>query len=303
MSRKILLMAALTVFAVSGLGQSAVQYYQATPTYPVTPSAEPFGGPILVTPNATFTTPPPTAGITDAGRAGISVNSTGVVQGENVNATYATVPGTVTYTPGNTYMPGSQPVVIVPTDSTGAVPTATAPTNDLTPSISVNDSSAVSAPVGVAEAANRYKAEKTAVNARVISNDDVQTMLSNKGGVAVAKNMPPLELNGQPQSAGTQPAPAQSAAQTPAPAPQSAPAIPQGQTAVQTAPPAATSQEQPAAPATEAGATTPQINQNQQSNDAQGGSRLPATSTFLPLLGLMGLASGGFGLWFRRFRK
>ncbi len=50
---------------------------------------------MLVTPNATFTTPPPTAGITDAGRAGISVNSTGVVQGEAVNATYATVPGTV----------------------------------------------------------------------------------------------------------------------------------------------------------------------------------------------------------------
>ncbi len=293
MPRKILLMAALTVFAVSGLGQSAVQYYQATPNYPVTPSAEPFGGPILVTPNATFTTPPPTAGITDAGRAGISVNSTGVVEGGNVNATYATVPGTVTYTPANTYMPGTQPVIVVPADSTGAVPTATAPTNDLTPSISVNDSSAVAAPVGVAEAANRYKAEKTAVNARVLSNDDVQTMLSNKGGVAVAKNMPPLELNEQPQSA----------AQTPAPATQSAPANPQGQTAVQTAPPAATSQEQPATSASEAGTTTPQINQNQQSNDAQGGSRLPATSTFLPLLGLMGLASGGFGLWFCRFRK
>ncbi len=119
MSRKILLMAALIVFAVSGLGQSAVQYYPATPNYPVTPSAEPFGGPMLVTPNATFTTPPPTAGITDAGRAGISVNSTGVVQGEAVNATYATVPGTVTYTPANTYMPGSQPVILVPTDSTG----------------------------------------------------------------------------------------------------------------------------------------------------------------------------------------
>jgi hypothetical protein len=72
-----------------------------------------------------------------------------------------------------------------------------------------------------------------------------------------------------------------------------------------TPPPTAISQNQSTEePGTSAdNATTPQINRNQQTNDAQGSRRLPATATFLPLLGLLGLASGGIGLCFRKFRK
>ncbi|HZI58788.1 MAG TPA: hypothetical protein VFF39_18540, partial [Verrucomicrobiae bacterium] len=66
MPRKILLTAALAVFStVFVMGQSTNQ------SSPV-PANGPFGGPILVTPTASLPTPAPTAGISDAGRAGFS---------------------------------------------------------------------------------------------------------------------------------------------------------------------------------------------------------------------------------------
>src|SRR5258708_28185562 len=64
MPRKVLLFAALTVLATIYVqGQSSTQ-----------PAATvgPFGGPILTTPTASLPTPAPVAGISDAGRAGIS---------------------------------------------------------------------------------------------------------------------------------------------------------------------------------------------------------------------------------------
>jgi glucan-binding YG repeat protein len=153
----------------------------------------------------------------------------------------------------------------------------------LNPSVSVNDPSAVTAPIGVAEAANRYKTDKATLNARVLNNENVLLIVNrNSSGRSMALNMLPTEQNGQPQSADAQTAPAPSTTQAPASA----------------------NQAQPADAQTNAeNATTPQINQNQQSNDAQGTTRLPATATFLPLLGLLGLASGGFGLLVRKFRK
>lgn len=285
--RKTLFTSALVIsFAVFGQGQSTNQ-----PTSPV-PVNGPFGGPILVTPSASFSTPAPAAGISDAGRAGISIgtNSTAPVEAstapvEAVTAPSGTMPATTTV--------GSEPNSALPTES------ANTAANDLMPSTSASSVSEVAAPGGasLAEISSRYKAEKGARNARVLGNEDVEKMLANKGGVTMAKNMPPLgpgamEIGGQPQSAGTQ---------TPATASgsQSASANQQAGT-----PPPASSPGQSAAPDTSAeNSTTPQVNQNQQSNDAQGSRRLPATAGFLPLLGLLGLASGGIGLWFRKFRK
>ena len=120
--------------------------------------------------------------------------------------------------------------------------------------------------------------------------------VSTQTGVTLAKNMPPLGpsvagLMGQPQGGSAQAGPTQNAS--------AKPQAQKGATAqAGTPPPAPAGQE-----ATSSNATTPQINQNQQSNDAQGGSRLPATSTLLPLLGILGAVSGGIGLWFRKFRK
>jgi hypothetical protein len=162
------------------------------------------------------------------------------------------------------------------------------------PSTSASGVSEAAAPgaVSLAEISSRYKAEKGARNARVLGNEDVERMLANKGGVTMAKNMPPLgpgamELGGQPQAADTQTAATTGGRQS-APAKQQA-GTPPGQST---------------APDTSAeNSTTPQVNQNQQSNDAQGSKRLPATAGFLPLLGLLGLASGGIGFWFRKFRR
>jgi len=275
MPRKILLMAALTAFlGIYVNGQSA------NPSSPV-PANGPFGDPILVTPTATLPTPAPVAGISDAGRAGFSsVGASSASPGEAgvPSAGYANVTSEASLPP--------------------ATPTGEQPTNDLGPSISINNGSDSSQPAAytVVEASGRYKTTNAAHNARVLSNEDVERMLNSKGGVTMAKNMPPLglgaiEQSGQPQNAGNQPSQQ---------SPQSRVAANQGQNAQETPPAASANQN---AEASADNATTPRINQDQQSNDSQGSRRLPATATFLPLFGLLGLASGGIGLWFRKFRK
>ncbi|MGH9569625.1 MAG: LPXTG cell wall anchor domain-containing protein, partial [Candidatus Angelobacter sp.] len=60
------------------------------------------------------------------------------------------------------------------------------------------------------------------------------------------------------------------------------------------------------AQAQSSGATTPQMSQpkpGNQGSDQQSNKELPATATLLPLLGILGLASGGIGLVFRKYRK
>lgn len=287
MPRGILLIAGLTVLsAVLGQGQTA---NQSTATTPVN---GPFGGPILVTPSAGFPNPAPIAGISDAGRAGIS-NATNGVE----TTTAPSTPATIVTSPGIPSVPET---------------TEQAPAGDMGASTFVGGPSDASAPatIGVAEVSSRYKAERGTRNARVLGNEDVQSMLNNKNGVTMAKNMPPLgrgalEQGGQMQNAGVQagapPAATQPSQQnTEANASASQP----GQSGASSQATAPSGQNQTSAADTEAeNSTTPQINQNQQSNDAQGSRRLPATATFLPLLGLLGLVSGGIGFWFRKFRN
>jgi hypothetical protein len=151
------------------------------------------------------------------------------------------------------------------------------------------------------ELSAHYKALKGTVNARVLTNDDVQQMVANKNGVTVAKNMPPLEPGSLVQSGQAQNAGSQSATQNTQSTPQQEQNASNSQGG--TPPPATSGKNQPSGGVSAENSTTPQINQNQQSNDAQGSRRLPATATILPLLGLLGLVSGGIGFWFRKFRK
>lgn len=304
MPRGILLIAGLAmVSAVFGQGQTA-NPSTTTPTV-----NEPFGGPILVTPSAGFPSPVPTAGISNAGRAGISNATNGI---ENTNTPSS--PATIVTTPSASL---SESTNQTPANDLGVSP---APTNDVEASTPVNDVGAstfvggpsdASAPstIGVAEVSSRYKAEKGTRNARVLSNEDVQAMLNRKGGVTMAKNMPPLGSGALEQGAQTQDAGVQTSA-TPA----TQPVQQNTQANAQTSQPqqngssqgtaASSGQTQTSTPNTNAeNSTTPQINPNQQSNDAQGSRRLPATATFLPLLGLLGLVSGGIGFWFRKFRS
>jgi hypothetical protein len=276
MSRRLLFIAGFAVSsAVIGWGQTAPQ---STTTPPVN---EPFGGPILVTPSAGFPNPTPAAGISDAGRAGISnsTNGTEMTTAPSTPATIVTSPSTVSPSELTQQMPandsGTSFFVSGAADASGARTTS------------------------LAEVSSRYKAEKATRNAQVLDNEDVQRMLDNKSGVTTAKNMPPLGPGAtqQPptQNAGIPPATTQSAQENTPPAQNSAPS--QGTAA-------SPAQNQSASPDKDAAnSTTPRINQNQQSNDTQGSGRLPATATFLPLLGLLGLVSGGIGFWFRKLRN
>jgi hypothetical protein len=290
MPRKMLFTAALVIAtAVFGQGQST---NQSTSPAPVN---GPFGGPILVTPSASFPSPAPAAGISNAGQAGISNAGQAGISVE----TNSMAPVEAVAAPSGATVTGSESNSALPPESGNTA------ANDLMPSTSmsgagVSEAAAPGSP-SLAEISSRYKAEKGSRNARILGNDDVEKMLSNKGGVTMAKNMPPLgpgalEQGGQPQTAGAQTAGAQTAATSGGS--QSASANQQAGT------PPVSNQGQSTAPDTSAeNSTTPRVNQNQQSNDAQGSRRLPATAGFLPLLGVLGLASGGIGFWFRKFRK
>lgn len=284
MPRGILLIAGLAmVSAVLGHGQTT------NPSTTTPPVNGPFGGPILVTPSAGFPNPVPTAGISDAGRAGIS-NATNEVETTTAPAS----PATIVTTPSAS-LPASTNEI--PANNPGVSQT---PANDLGNSSFVGGPSeeSGSGTMGVAEVSSRYKAEKGTRNAKILSNEDVQAMLEHKSGVTMAKNMPPLEQNGQAAEAQNAPQSAQSTQQTKGLMNQ------QGQIASgQTGTPPTPGGQAANSSASAENSTTPQINQNQQSNDAQGSSRLPATATFLPLLGLLGLVSGGIGFWFRKFRN
>ena len=294
MSRGTLLIAALTVFsAVSGQGQTA------NPSTTTTPVNEPFGGPLLVTPSAAFPNPVPTAGISNAGRAGIS-NSTNGIEA----TTTPSSPATMVTTPSASLSESTpESTNQAPANELGVSPAAT---NDARTTF-IGGASDESAPstISLAEISSRYKAEKGTRNARLLSNEDVQAMLNNKSGVTMAKNMPPLgpgalEQSGSAQNAGTQPATQSAQSTQPNASTNQQGQVANGQTG--TPPPAPVGQSANTAASAE-NSTTPQINQNQQSNDAQGSRRLPATATFLPLLGLLGLVSGGIGFWFRKLRS
>ena len=257
---------------------------QLNPYYLYPSNVEPV--PMLVTPTARFDSPAPTAGISNAGRAGISVTTGGTTG-------VTTLPSsTMVYT-------NMEPAAAVPATPATAPAEAPAPEsggraiNDMGPSY-YSDVLPGPAMVSLGEVAAKLKSSKGAVNARMLTNDDIGKMTGSQTGVTLAKNMPPLGssvsgLMAPPQS--TQPGTSQAGQTQP------------GSVAAQagTPPPAPGAQAQPQAP-NAANATTPQVNQPQ-THDTQGASRLPATSTWLPLLGILGAMSGAAGMWFRRLRK
>jgi hypothetical protein len=258
---------------------------QLNPYYLYPSNVEP--APMLVTPTARFDSPAPTAGISNAGRAGISVN------------TGATTGVTTTLSPSTMVYSNMEPAAAVPVAPATAPAEVAPPTesggrliNDMGPSY-YSDALPGSAAVSLGEVAAKLKATKPAVNARMLTNDDIAKMTGTQTGVTLAKSMPPLGSSVAglmaPQSAQAGPAgqPAQGSVA--------------GQTGAPLPPPGI--QNQPPAPdVNAANATTPQVNQPQ-TNDTQGASRLPATSTWLPLLGILGVMSGAAGVWFRKLRK
>ncbi|HZS27235.1 MAG TPA: hypothetical protein VFB76_08380 [Candidatus Angelobacter sp.] len=322
------LAAAVFVWAMIALSQPSNA--QTAPGTVATPTLS--GNTVLLgngptTPSTTFAAPAPTAGISDAGRAGISNSaplSNNVAPPPNDTVVYYSQPGiqpVVTTTSANELATSGAPAVTAPAENTTNAAEGTAASgepngNDFGPS-----SYAEAGPgpnpnrASLGQIAAQYKAAKSATNAKTLTNQDVEQMLSNKTGVTTAKNMPPLGPAGSMPGEATQSSasssttapsqPQSETAQTSSPAAQGSSPAQSSASSQQTGtpPPAATQGSSAGSEATANSSTTPQINPNQQSNDAQGKSKLPATATFLPLLGLLGLASGGFGLLMRKFRK
>jgi len=306
-------MPVLALFLAATIGQfsAAAQVPSATTPAATDPLNTPLIGAAPATPSATFAAPAPTAGISNAGRAGISNSAPlpSTVPSLSDTVVYVTQPPVETVTTGapaaNIENTSNNPVTGAPSGT----PSEVAPENSESGGRTMNDMgpsyyadalpSAGNSSLG--ELSAHYKGLKGTTNARMLTNDDVQQMVANKNGVTVAKNMPPLGPGSLVQSGQAQQAGSQSATQNTQSTPQ------QEQNAANsqggTPPPATSGKDQPSGGVSAENSTTPQINQNQQSNDAQGSRRLPATATILPLLGLLGLASGGIGLWFRKFRK
>jgi hypothetical protein len=254
----------------------------------------------------TFASPATTAGISEAGVAGISDHTPPPPIG-------TLVPSTVVYTnSGANYM---------------AAPEATAerPVTDLGPSMYVgNGAASANALLSLGEVAVQNKVRNRAQNARSYTNTDVQRLLSRNGSgnVMEAANRTPSGIPAaaqNTQASATTTAPSQNISSTasnsvqPVAPTNNSPAVPSGSGVQsgnsgtgQSAMPNATEQSAEAQNAqtdnvANAG-TTPQIAQPRRS-ESQEANRLPATSTLLPLLGLIGLATGGAGLWYRRNQK
>jgi len=158
--------------------------------------------------------------------------------------------------------------------------------NDLGPSYYAGagpaDASATAAP-SLGEIAARYKANRRQ-NVRVYTNADAERMVANvKTGSGSFQAAAPQ--SGSTQVAQNSPGPATMALVTPPANPSPSATAVQSQAA-----------SQPASP------TTPQVSQPSQSRE-QSNESLPATATLLPFLGLLGLLSGGAGLWLMKFRK
>ncbi|HLY99850.1 MAG TPA: hypothetical protein VKT33_12390, partial [Candidatus Angelobacter sp.] len=158
---------------------------------------------------------------------------------------------------------------------------------DFGPSYFAGNESAASTngSVSLAEMATQYKSQ-AARSSHTYTNADIEQIAGKNSGIVLTNNtrtisLPSGEASGNAQTAqNTRPNPQSAAPQTP------------GQSATQ--PGAAVSQENPNS------ATTPRINQPQPGTREGETRTLPATATLLPLLGLIGVLTGGLGLLFRR---
>lgn len=258
------------------------------------------GGPVLSTPNMTFGTPQSTAGISLSDHAGIS----------NTAPTNPAIPSTsesyALYSNTNAAGMGVQPAM---TEGAAAAPAETGRmVNDIQPSSFGGAAYVSGAPAGavagtvagqrnaasLGEIAARYKAARPQ-NIRTYTNADAD------------------RLNGSMNVHGANIAPVSASNTAPATA---APPVTQPPTTAGASPVMSNARPSPGTPGTQSGqtsqasaqnegqsATTPQVKSNAtQNNGEEDNTRLPASSTLLPLFGVLGLASGAAGLWLKKYR-
>jgi hypothetical protein len=263
------------------------------------------GGPALSTPSVTFATPANTAGISLADRAGISERA----------PSNSAVPSTSEAVPGYGYnsLP-NEAAQAAPSESAAAAPATTNNTgrliNDVGPSsfggaayssgapVATNGASGSGTP-SLGELAAKYKAERpqnmrTYTNADALRlSDSINVHGANVNPVSAQNTVPPASQT-QPLTAGAQAStgPQLSASARPSPG---IPAPITQSSSAQNTESATQNQESP---------TTPQLSQKPQSTqngNEDSGKSLPASSTLLPLLGVLGLGFGAVGLWLRKY--
>lgn len=255
-------------------------------------------GPVLTTPTASFATPQTTAGISLADRAGVNPSAppgTSLPGAPEASAGYSNA--------GYGYQAGSQT-----TGESTAVSAANAANTgrlveDMGPSsfagagyvegraMSGGSQVAGSTKSSLGEIAAIYKANRPQ-NIRTYTNADAER-LNAKNGVgagtttASAANMPATQMQPPPTTSVPPTQPQLSANLRPSPSIRANAAQSDAGSSAQgnTRPPA-----------------QPQSGHAQQS-DQESGRTLPASSTLLPLFGLLGLASGGLGIWLTKYRK
>ncbi|HET9182680.1 MAG TPA: hypothetical protein VFP59_11145 [Candidatus Angelobacter sp.] len=243
------------------------------------------GAPILTTPSVAFGAPAATPGISLSDRAGISNNSPAAAAVPSASESYPVYAPNVPATAGQPTAEGAGDTA----ETTGRM------INDLGPSVYAGSSYAGISTTprnrggamvtSLGEIAEKYKASRPQ-NIRTYTNADAERLnaMDLRG-----RNITPAAVQSaqatepQGQAAATTAAAATPAATTPAPtAPQFSAGV----------------RPSPATPA-QASATTPQVSQppsaERSSRDER--NRLPASSTLLPLFGIVGLGCGALGLW------
>lgn len=257
------------------------------------------GGPILSTPNMTFGATQSTAGISLSDHAGIS----------NTAPVNPAIPSTSEsyplYSNTNAAAMGLQPAM---PEGVPAAPATGRMINDIQPSTFGGAAYVSGAPAGavtgtvagqrntasLGEIAAKYKAARPQ-NIRTYTNADAQRLNGS------------MNVHG----ANVEPVSASNTAPVTAPAPVTSPS------STAAAPVMSNARPSPGTPATQSGqasqasaqnegqsATTPQVSQrnNGQSKGDEDNTRLPTSSTLLPLFGVLGLASGAAGLWLKKHR-
>lgn len=220
----------------------------------------------IATPTARFDSPQPTAGISLADRSGISISTPSVP----IQSTLQ--PSTVVYTNVQPAVAPAAPEEIAVPETAGPAITGPRLAYELGPTRFGGEALAGAAPppavaVSLGEVAARYKTP-VPPNIRRYTNEDVERMNANM-------SLKGININARLGAT---------------------PAVPPAQTA-QAQPPT----KAPSTSAAGAQPTTPQVVPPQPGEQAPV-KQLPATSSLLPLLGVLGVAGGGIGLLIRRYR-
>jgi hypothetical protein len=255
-----------------------------TGTLMITPGSS---GGVLSTPNATFAAPQPTTGISVSDRAGANpAGSPLQTEPENTTVFYSFAPtvipeygviATSNYNNGTAAAAASGGRLIY--DMGPAVFTGSGP---------VSGGQAIPSGMSLADLANKYKQKKGQHRYKTYTNEDVRRITENISFRGTTVSRLTFDRALQEDRGETPTGTFADAAYEAAPAESARPVmISMVMSPEQTG---SSTEQQQGAP------TASQATQDQQQDSSN---RLPATASFLPLLGLVGLVSGGVGVWLK----